>query len=154
MRLHGDRNPHKPPLGTTGGGMIGSGAENEVWSFTDEVYKICEKYLFLREKLRPYIKEQMKAAHEKGTPVMRPLFYDFPEDPKAWEIEDEYMFGPDYLAAPVLYPGKTERQVYLPAGARWTCCWSGEQYEGGVCISAPAPLDKIPVYSRNNAVFA
>ncbi|MDR0641452.1 MAG: family 31 glucosidase [Treponema sp.] len=149
MRLHGDRSPHKPPLGTTGGGMIGSGAENEVWSFTGEVYKICEKYLFLREKLRPYIKEQMRAAHEKGTPVIRPLFYDFPGDGQAWETEDEYMFGPDYLVAPILYQGKTGRQVYLPAGTHWTDCWSGKQYDGGITINAPAPLDTIPIYSRN-----
>jgi alpha-D-xyloside xylohydrolase len=154
MRLHGDRNPHKKPLGTSGGGMLGSGAENEVWSFTDEVYEICKKYLFLREKLRPYVAEQMKAAHEKGTPVMRPLFYDFPDDPRSWETEDEYMFGPNYLVAPIFYEGKTERQVYLPAGSRWTDCWSGEHCEGGVCINAAAPLDKIPVYSRNNAVFS
>jgi alpha-D-xyloside xylohydrolase len=96
----------------------------------------------------------MKAAHEKGTPVMRPIFYDFPDDPKAWETEDEYMFGPEYLVAPILYEGKTERQVYLPAGSRWTDCWSGEQYEGGAGINAAAPLDKIPVYSRNNGVFS
>jgi alpha-D-xyloside xylohydrolase len=153
MRLHGDRNPHKPPLGTTGGGMLGSGAENEVWSFTDAVYEICKKYLFLREKLRPYIKEQMKAAHEKGTPVMRPLFYDFPNDEQAWELEDEYMFGPDYLVAPMLYPGENKRQVYLPAGTVWTDCWSGEQYHGGIGITANAPLDKIPVYSQTNKAF-
>ncbi|MDR2136388.1 MAG: glycoside hydrolase family 31 protein [Treponema sp.] len=154
MRLHGDRNPHTPPLGDSGGGMLGSGAANEVWSFTDEVYRICETYLALREKLRPYVKEQMKAAHEKGAPVMRPLFYDFPGDPQAWETEDEYMFGPDYLVAPVLYPGKTGRQVYLPAGAGWTDCWSGARHAGGAAVTAPAPLDRIPVYSRNGAVFA
>jgi alpha-D-xyloside xylohydrolase len=154
MRLHGDRNPHKAPLGTTGGGMLGSGGENEVWSFTEEVYGICKKYLFLREKLRPYIKAQMQAAHEKGTPVMRPLFYDFPGDGRAWETEDEYMFGPDYLAAPILYPGKRERQVYLPAGSGWTGCWDGKHYDGGSDITADAPLDRIPVYSRNGTVFA
>ncbi|MDR1176563.1 MAG: glycoside hydrolase family 31 protein [Treponema sp.] len=154
MRLHGYRDPIKPQYGTTGGATCLSGAENEVWSFTEEVYEICKKYLSLREKLRPYIREQMKAAHEKGTPVMRPLFYDFPDDERAWETEDEYMFGPDYLVAPILYPGKTERQVYLPAGTRWTNCWNGEQYDGGISITASAPLDRIPVYSRNNAVFA
>jgi alpha-D-xyloside xylohydrolase len=147
MRLHGDRNPHKKPIGTSGGGALASGAENEVWSFTEEVYEICKKYILLREKLRPYIAEQMKAASEKGTPVMRPLFYDYPEDRAAWEIEDEYMFGPDYLAAPVVYEGWKERKVYLPTGARWTDCWTGEEFEGGQTITAPAPLDRIPIYS-------
>jgi alpha-glucosidase (family GH31 glycosyl hydrolase) len=87
-------------------------------------------------------------------PVMRPLFYDFPGDGRAWETEDEYMFGPDYLVAPILYPGKTERQVYLPAGVRWTDCWNGEEYDGGGSITAGAPLNRIPVYSRNNRTFS
>ncbi len=64
-----------------------SGADNEVWSFGDEAYEICKTYLNLRESMKPYIARQMAAAHEQGTPVMRPLFYDFPEDKMAWEIE-------------------------------------------------------------------
>jgi alpha-D-xyloside xylohydrolase len=153
MRLHGARNPETKPLGTTGGGMVGSGAANEVWSFSNDVYEICKKYLFLREKLRPYVAEQMKAAHEKGTPVMRPLFYDFPEDNTAWETEDQYMFDPNYLVAPIFYEGKTERQVYLPEGVQWIDCWTGENFEGGWIVSVAAPLDRIPVLSRDGARF-
>ena len=85
-------------------------------AYGEEVYEICKKYMELREKMRPYVRSLMEAAHEKGTPVMRPLFYDFPEDKKAWEVEDEYMFGPDVLVAPVLYEGIREREVYLPEG--------------------------------------
>ena len=114
MRLHGYREPFKAPLGTTGGGKHNSGAENEVWSYGEEVYKICEKYIHLRERMRPYVRQIMEEAHEKGTPAMRPLFYDFPEDKKAWDIEDEYMFGPDLLVAPVLY--EEQRENPLPAG--------------------------------------
>jgi alpha-D-xyloside xylohydrolase len=154
MRLHGHRLPFKKPLGASGGGLCASGAENEVWSFGGEVYEICKKYLFLREKLRPYIMAQMDAAHKKGTPVMRPLFYDYPEDKAAWEIEDEYMFGPDYLAAPVMYEGWKEREVYLPAGAQWTCCWTREQIEGGQTITASAPPDRIPVFSPRGLKFS
>ena len=83
MRLHGFREPFKEPLGTTGGGKHISGAENEVWSYGEEVYEICRKYMELREKMRPYVKTLMQDAHEKGTPIMRPLFYDFPEDKKS-----------------------------------------------------------------------
>lgn len=72
-----------------------------------------------REKLKPYIKKQMLLAHEKSTPVMRPLFYDFLKDSKSWEFEDQYMFGPDILVAPVLYEGMRQREVYLPEGAEW-----------------------------------
>jgi alpha-D-xyloside xylohydrolase len=153
MRLHGDRFPHKPPLGKTGGGFIGSGADNEVWSFGDEVYEICKKYLFLREKLKPYIKEQMKAAHEKGSPVMRPLFYDFPEDAETWEIEDQYMFGPNYLVAPIFYDKARERQVYFPAGLIWTNCWTGDKIEGSNTVKIEAPIDRIPVFSKDGSRF-
>jgi alpha-D-xyloside xylohydrolase len=93
----------------------------------------------------------MKAAHEKGTPVIRPLFYDYPQDSRAWEIEDQYMFGPDYLVAPILYEGQKERELYLPAGAKWTNFWTGETFEGGRSASVRAPLDQIPVFSRNGA---
>jgi alpha-D-xyloside xylohydrolase len=127
-----------------------SGADNEVWSYSEEVYEVCKKYLRLREELKPYIKTLMQAAHEKGAPVMRPLFYDFPEDPQAWTVEDQYMFGPDYLVAPVLYPGLRERQVYLPKNTAWKRLDSFDSetvYQGGERYTVPAPLDDIPVFS-------
>jgi alpha-D-xyloside xylohydrolase len=153
MRLHGYRDPIKPQYGTTGGATCRSGADNEVWSYTKEVYEICKKYLFLREKLRPYVTDQMRAAHKKGTPVMRPLFYDFPTEKKSWEIEDEYMFGPNYLVAPILYEGMRERKVYLPTGQRWTDVWTGKNFEGGESIRVDAPLDRMPVFSRDGTKF-
>ena len=78
---------------------------------------------------------------------MRPLFYEFPEDGRCWEIGDEYMFGPDYLVAPVLYEGLRERQVYLPRGV-WRRLDGDETVTGPVTLTAPAPLDTIPVYVR------
>lgn len=80
MRLHGDREPKQPPLGSTGGAACRSGTPNEIWFFGEEAYQICRKYLFLRERLRSYIRDQMYAAHKQGTPVIRPLFYDTPTD--------------------------------------------------------------------------
>ena len=59
----------------------------------------------LREEMRPYTRSLMQQAHEKGTPVMRPLFYDFPEDPACWDNESQYMYGPDILVAPVMEAG-------------------------------------------------
>ncbi len=147
MRLHGFREPFKAPLGTTGGGKHNSGAENEVWSYGEEVYKICEKYIHLRERMRPYVRQIMEAAHEKGTPAMRPLFYDFPEDKKAWEIEDEYMFGPDLLVAPVLYEEQRERTLYLPEGL-WRNINDDQEYQGGKEITVAAPLDQLPVFAK------
>lgn len=148
MRLHGDREPHKEPLGAAGGALCVSGADNEVWSYSDAVYEICKKYLVLREAMRPYISRQMKSAHERGTPVIRPLFYDFPRDSRSWEVEDQYMFGPDVLVAPVLYAGLRERMVYLPAGSRWVDAWTNETWDGGRTVTTAAPLERIPVFTR------
>ncbi len=153
MRLHGYREPMKEPMGTEGGAVCISGADNEVWSFGEEAYEICRKYLDLRERMKPYITELMEAAHEKGTPVMRPLFYDTPEDACAWEIEDEYMFGPDVLVAPILYEGQRERSVYLPMGSQWKNYFTGEEYEGGATVRVGVPLEEIPVFVRNNRRF-
>jgi alpha-D-xyloside xylohydrolase len=152
MRLHGDREPHEA-IPENPEGVPLSGAANEVWSYSPEVYEICKKYLFLRERLRPYIARQMEAAHRRGTPVMRPLFYDFPQDPAAWEIEDQYLFGPDYLVAPVLFEGQRERELYLPAGAEWTDSLTGEVFPGGRRLTAQAPLDHLPVFTRNGAAL-
>lgn len=148
FRLHGHREPFKEPLGLTGGGKVASGADNEVWSYGEEVYEICKKYMFLREKLRPYIKRMMNIAHKKGTPVMRTLFYDFPDDKICWEIEDEYMFGDDILVSPILYEKQRKRKVYLPKGEIWKELFSGTEYEGGTFYECDAPIDKIPVFVK------
>lgn len=149
MRLHGYREPLKEPMGKEGGAACVSGADNEVWSFGEEAYEICKTYLQIREDMKPYITERMKEAHEKGTPVMRPLFYDFPQDKKAWEVEDEYMFGPDYLVAPILYAGMRKREVYLPAEDNWKNYWTGEVFRGGSVIEVDAPLAQLPVFVRS-----
>jgi alpha-D-xyloside xylohydrolase len=93
--------------------------------------------------------KQMKLASTKGTPPMRPLFFDFPDDAAAPAVDDQFMFGPDLLVAPVLHPGATSRNVYLPAGAKWTDAWTGKEFKGGQTIKAAAPLDKIPLFLRD-----
>lgn len=148
MRLHGLREPFKKPLSATGGGKCPSGAENEVWSYGEEIYEICRKYMELREQMRPYVRRLMADAHEKGDPVMRPLFYDFPQDPRAWEIDDSYMFGPDLLVAPILYENMKERTLYLPEG-KWRNLHDDVVYEGGQEITVDAPIDVLPVFARD-----
>jgi alpha-D-xyloside xylohydrolase len=151
FRLHGFRNPWKPPLSDHGGGKMLSGAGNEVWSYGEEVYTILTRYLWIRERLKPYISSLMKEAHAKGTPVMRTLFYEFPADAPSWEVEDEYMFGPDLLVAPVMEAGLKQRALYLPAGAQWTNAWTGETLPGGQTVTVDAPLDVIPLFLRDDA---
>ncbi|NRT28826.1 alpha-glucosidase (family GH31 glycosyl hydrolase) [Clostridium beijerinckii] len=151
FRLHGDREPHSKPLGTSGGGLCASGAANEVWSYGDEAYEIFKKYMFIRERMKPYITKIMKQAHDKGTPVIRPLFYDFSEDEICWDITDEYMFGPNVLVAPVLHKGDRSRKIYLPKGANWKDVNSGKIFSGGQVIDYSAPLEIIPLFLRDEA---
>jgi alpha-D-xyloside xylohydrolase len=145
FRLHGDREPRLPT------GFEMTGGPNEVWAFGEPAYEIISGVMALRERLRPYLHEQMDAAAERGMPPMRPLFVDFPADPTAWTIDDQFMFGPDILVAPVSEPGAVDRAVYLPAGTTWTDAWSNAVHEGGSTISAAAPLTRIPVYLRAGA---
>lgn len=146
MRLHGDREPKQPRHGTTGGSFCLSGADNEVWSYGEEVYGICKKYLGIREGMRGYTRELHRQAHEKGDPIMRPMWYEFPGDAKAWDCEDQYMFGERYLVAPVLEPGMQRRGVYLPEG-RWRGVDGGE-CEGGRVVEVETPLEVMPVFER------
>jgi alpha-D-xyloside xylohydrolase len=143
--------PLHPPAEAYRDGVrqLGTGHDNEIWSFGDEAYPILVEYLHLRERLRPYLREVMQAAHERGTPVMRPLFYEFPDDPRAWLIEDQYLLGPDLLVAPILEAGARERRVYLPAGARWTDPVSGARHDGGREVTLAAPLETLPVLIRD-----
>ena len=149
MRLHGYRWPLQPQQGTTGGAECVSGAPNEVWSYTTQVYDILSEYLRMRERLRPYVTKRMQEAHEKGTPVMRPMFYDFPDDPICWEVETQYLFGPDILVVPITDAGCRTIEVYLPAGASWTNAWSGEKFQGGQWITVDAPIGQIPLFARD-----
>ena len=150
MRLHGVRrqnvDPPKPGEEVGKADPNHPNVSNEVWSYGDETCEILSEQIRLRERLRPYIMEQMKVAQTSGLPPMRPLFVDFPDDPEAWQVEDQFMFGPDILVAPILAADIRSRSVYLPAGATWRDAWTGTECEGGTTVEADAPLERIPVY--------
>jgi alpha-D-xyloside xylohydrolase len=80
---------------------------------------------------------------------MRPLFFDFPDDPACDAVADEFLFGPDLLVAPILHQGLASREVHLPLGAKWIDPWTGREIEGGQTIQADAPLERIPLFVRN-----
>jgi len=75
------------------------------------------------------------------------MFYEVPGDEKCWELQDQYMFGPDYLVAPVLHLNEFERDVYLPEGT-WENVNTGEKTDGGKTVHVQAPIDEIPVFRR------
>lgn len=157
MRMHGFRQPlvisEKGKTfvpGNAASWKYTSGSPNEVWSFGENVYEICKYYLGIREKMRPYIMEQMEKAHNDGTPIIRPLFYDFPDDIKTWGVEDEFMFGPAVLVAPILYEGEVERNVYLPGG-EWIDLHTGKEAIGNQTLVCRADLRTIPVYIKKES---
>ncbi len=145
FRLHGNRLPRETEDFTL------TGAPNEVWSFGEKAYGIIRNIMMLREKIKPYIMEQMKLASEEGIPVMRPLFYDYWQDEESYKIEDAYLFGPDILVAPIYNEGETSREVYLPKGESWKDAKDGKVYEGGVYITYEAPLNVIPIFLREGS---
>lgn len=152
LRMHGDRDPHNiPPLSDKdyGGGYLYTGQPNELWSYGDEAFGIMKKHLKLRLSLKPYIQRLMKEAGETGSPLMRTMFYEFPEDEKCWEISDQYMFGPKYLVAPILNANQFSRNVYLPSGV-WKNINDMKEYSGGQTIRCAAPIDYIPVFQKVN----
>ena len=105
----------------------------------------------MREKLRPYIHDQMELYAKTGMPVMRPLFLNFPEDSIAWTIEHQYLFGPDLLVIPITQPGNTSVRIYLPEGENWTYIPSKKEYTGGQWIEVDTPIDYIPIFTKNGA---
>lgn len=149
MRLHGSREPHEQIINKAGEEREWTGADNEIWSFGEDNYQIMKKFIEIRETMRDYTRGLMKEAHEKGTPVMRTLFYEFPQDEKCWDITDEYMFGGDVLVAPIVQPKATSRTVYLPKGAKWVHAGSGKEYEGGQIVEVEAPIDTLPIFLRD-----
>ena len=149
MRIHGNRGPREEIINKAGEVREGTGADNEVWSFGEKNYEILTKFIGVREKMRDYTRSLMAEAHEKGTPVMRTMFYEFPEDAACWDISDAYMFGSDILVAPIVRPKATSRTVYLPAGASWTLANTGDVYEGGKAYEIEAPIETLPVFLRN-----
>ena len=151
MRLHCCRVPAKAPMGDVGGGRCASGAENEIWSYGEANYEIMKHYIELRERMRPYTRKVMDKASAEGTPVIRPLFYNFPGDAACWDIKDQFMYGDDILVAPVTEYGQRSKRVYLPEGCDWTDASCGETVKGGQWIETDAPIEKIPVYVRAGA---
>lgn len=155
MRLHGDREPR------LGKSPSSSGAANEVWSYGEKVYEICKKYMAIREQLRDYTRSLMTEAHEKGSPVIRPLFYEFPEDSKCWEDEaTTYMYGDALLCCPVTRPGAKALEVYLPSlttGDTW-CSFNkpgaSDEWQGGQTITVDCILEDMPVFLRRSRVGA
>lgn len=121
------------------------------WSFGPAILNIAREALELRYRLMPYVYTAFIEASKTGTPIQRPLILENQYDDVAVDIDDQYLFGPNLLVAPVLEPGATQRSVYLPRGT-WYDWHTGESLAGQRFLAADAPLDRIPLYARAGSV--
>ncbi len=122
----------------------------EPWAFGEPFESINRRYLELRYRLLPYLTTLFHEAATTGAPIMRPLFWHSLHDQTTWEIDDQFLLGRDLLAAPIYQQGSASRRVYLPAG-EWASFWSGERFHGPAWVTAPAPLDELPLFVRAGA---
>jgi len=117
------------------------------WRLKKENIAICRKYSDLHVSLGDYIYSLAEKAKIDGSPIVRPLFFEFPSDETAFHIHDEFMLGERFLVAPVLQQGAVSRKVYLPEST-WIDFWTGKIFHGGQSIEYPAPLEILPVFIR------
>ncbi|MCD2322924.1 DUF5110 domain-containing protein [Sphingomonas sp. IC-56] len=109
-------------------------------------------YNKLRYRLMPYIYTVGADTHFKDGTIMRGLVMDFPQDRKGWNVDDQYMFGPSLLVAPVTQFKARSRSVYLPAGTGWYAMESGRFFKGGQSITADAPRERMPLFVRAGSI--
>ena len=129
-----------------------SGA-SEPWMYPDLLPLVRAAFAW-RERLVPLLYTLLWRAHAHHEPVLRPLFYNFPDVPDAYAEEDSFMLGPDLLVAPVLDPGATQRRVWLPdCPGGWFDIRSGARHEGGRRVEAEAPLGAAPAFMRAGAIL-
>lgn len=150
MRLHGARKRTKNQPEPNPGIIERSGGPNEIWMFGERNYEIIKSLIETREKLRPYIMKYMDIASKTGSPIMRPMFYDFHTDEVCYTLEDQYMFGEDILFAPILERGQTEREVYLPQG-RWVSVIDKKVYFGKQTIKVHAEIDQYIAFVKEGS---
>jgi len=137
----------------------------QIWD--PEILPHWRRYAKLRTQLYPYLVAADSEYQRTGLPIMRHLALVYPRDAVAMAREDEFMFGPDLLAAPVVEPGAVERELYLPEG-RWVDMWrsitinpeSGglrvgraTTIDGGRPLTVPAPLEELPLFARAGTIL-
>jgi alpha-glucosidase len=124
----------------------------EPWVFGESYETICRTMLKLRMRLIPYLYTLFDESHRTGAPLLRPLFWAYPEDISTYAIDDEFLCGNTLLVAPITRPGIEHRHVYIPEGT-WFHYWTGTRIEGPAHILVHAPLGQPAFYVRANTVL-
>ncbi|NDV94919.1 alpha-xylosidase [Dysgonomonas sp. 521] len=122
----------------------------EPWLYNDDFVKAFRLSAEMKYKLMPYIYAQAKQCTEKGLPMVRALFVEYPDDPGAWLVEDQYLFGSDILVAPMMETGNS-RSVYLPKGS-WVDYQNGKVYQQGWNTIATGEIPAV-ILVREGAVI-
>ena len=117
-----------------------------------ETEALFKKYAILHSALLPYFATYAAEAHRTGVPIMRHTVLEYPNDPRSYGAEYQYLLGEHLLVAPVIEPGATTRKLHLPQG-EWVSYWSGAHYAGGNDVTVPAPVDEIPLLVRAGSVL-
>ncbi|MDN5288504.1 MAG: xylosidase [Mucilaginibacter sp.] len=147
----------------------GTETPREIYQFGAKgywAYDAIEKYINLRYRLLPYNYSNAWSITANGSTMMRALVMDFPEDKKALDINNEYMFGKAFLVCPVtdsMYTSKVSsktdfdhiktQQVYLPANHTWFDFWTGDQLQGGQSVTKATPVDVMPLYVKAGSII-
>ncbi len=142
LRTHATKNP---------------GAERRIWSFDDVYFQAMRGAFQLRYQLAPYIYHNAHEAWASTTPLLKPLYYKWPEEEAAYDFTDQYLFGADMLVAPVISPvqqstGVVASHVWMPPG-EWIHWFTGQRFTGPDTVIVNTPLDQTPVFVRSGAII-
>lgn len=121
---------------------------SEAVYFNNQTQTIVKKYMNLRYSLIPYIYSQSAQATLNGYPIMRPLFFEFPDDNKSYNISNEYLFGSELLIAPILKPHQKIKTVYLPESVKWYDFHTNQKFFGGNEYEIPVTIFDIPLFVK------
>jgi len=144
MQYHSEFNAHRVPSN-----------DRTPWNIAeqtgdDRVLPVTRRFVALREAMLPYLTEQAAKTVRTSSPLMRALYFDYPDDPKIWDRPQQWLLGDDLLVAPVTAEGAQTWTVYLPQG-EWIDVWTGKSHSGGQSLDRAVPIDEIPVYARSEA---
>ncbi len=140
-RLHSGNNPFN---------------SKEPWRFGDPARQVMSDFLRLRHQLLPYLATMNVRAHQ-GLPLVQPMYYDHPDEPAAYLVPNQFMFGPDLLVAPITTPadrvtGLGRVKAWLPEG-EWVDIFTLTRYRGGRTVHLHRDLTSIPVLARAGAIL-
>ena len=132
--------------------LHGSDTYRVPWLFDEEACRVLRRFVNVKCRLMPYLYSLTLEAEEKGTPLMRPMFFEFPEDPGCRDLDLQYMLGDSLLVAPIFNDGG-EGEFYLPEGYTWTNLLDGEKLEGGRWYRRTYDYFHMPLFVKGGSIL-